>query len=192
MRNIEPKMVQYLDKKLEKNGLAQEAIKSKNPRALMVQAAASCVGIKEATGRNDGEMVKLIQETVGGASGEAWCMALVQTLIAYAEVKTGVKSPVVVSELCYNVWHKTPKSQRVKILPLAGAIAIWNDTGKTTGHTEIVLSADGKTMQCIGGNTGGTTKPGEPIQANGNGCYYTTRPMKGTAKRALLGFIKPF
>lgn len=192
MRKIEAELVNFIDKKLEKNGLAQEALKNKDARALMVQAATTLVGIREATGRNDGKMIRLLQETVGGASGESWCMSTIQSLIAYAEVKTGKKSPVIDSELCLTVWQKTPKSSRVKLLPMAGAIAIWNDTGKTTGHTEMVISADGVTMQCIGGNTGGTTKPGQPVEANGNGVYYTVRSMKGTKKRALLGFLIPF
>lgn len=191
-RKIEKELVDYIDKRLEKNGLAQDALARKDARALMVQAATTLVGIKEATGRNDGKMVRLIQETVGGASGEAWCAAMIQSLIAYAEVKTGKKSPIIDTELCYTMWHKSPKTSRVKILPMAGAIAIWNDIGKTTGHTEMVISADGVTMQCIGGNTGGTTKPGQPVEANGNGVYYTVRSMKGSKKRALLGFLIPF
>jgi len=192
MRQIESELIQYIDKRLEKNGLAQDAIKRKDARALMVQAAATLVGIKEATGRNDGKMVKLIQETVGGSSGEAWCMSLIQSLIAYAEHKTDVSSPVIASERCYAVWHKTPKTSRVKIAPLAGAIAIWNDVGRTTGHTEMVLSADGVNMQCIGGNTSGTLNPGDVVNPNGNGVYYTVRSMKVTKKRALLGFLIPF
>ncbi len=192
MRKIEPKLVKYIDDRLKTNGLAQDALKRKDARGLMVQAASALVGIKEKSGRNDGAMVELIQETVGSASGEAWCMAMIQSLIAYAEVKTGKKSGVYPSELCYAVWHKTPVGSRVKILPLAGAIAIWNDTGKTTGHTEMVLSSDGKTFTAIGGNTGGTTKPGERVEANGNGIYYTVRSTKPTAKRKILGYLVPF
>jgi hypothetical protein len=192
VRKIEKELVDFIDKKLEKNGLAQDALARKDARALMVQAASALVGIKEATGRNDGKMVKLLQETVGGASGEPWCASMIQSLIAYAEVKTGKKSPIIASELCFAMWHKSPKTSRVKLLPLAGAIAIWNDVGKTTGHTEMVLSCDGQIFQAVGGNTGGTTTPGEPVEANGNGVYYTVRSMKGTKKRALLGFLKPF
>lgn len=192
MRKIEPALVSYIDKKLEKNGLAQVALKNKDARTLFRLAAESCVGITEATGKNDGKMVRLIQETVGGASGEPWCMALVMSCLAYAETKCKVKSPIYESEHCQTVWAKTPKSQRVKLLPLAGAIAIWADTGKSTGHTEIVLSCDGKTMNCVGGNTSGTTKPGEAVNRDGNACVYTVRSMKGTAKRKLLGFLRPF
>jgi hypothetical protein len=192
VRQIEPKLVKYIDAKLAGNGLAQDAFERKDARQVFVLAAQACVGIKEKSGRNDGEMVELIQETVGGASGEPWCMALIMSCLAYAEVKCGVKSPLMATEHCQTLWQKTPKSQRVKLAPLAGAIAIWGDVGKSSGHTEIVLSADAKSFQAIGGNTSGTTKPGQAVNRDGNGVFYTVRSMKSTAKRKLLGFLKPF
>lgn len=192
VRKLEPEMVAYLDKKLATNGMAQEAIKNKDPRALMVQAAAACVGIKEATGKNDGKFIKLIQETVGGASGEPYCMAGMMTLIAYAELKTGSKSPLMATEHCQTLWNKTPKSQRVKSIPLPGALAVWGDKGKSTGHTEIVLACDGKTMQCVGFNTSGTTAPGSKVNREGNGVFYTVRTMKNQGSRLFLGCVKPF
>jgi len=192
MRELHPEMLKYLDTKLAKNGLAQEAIRTKDARTLFRLSAEACVGISEASGRNDGKMVRLIQETVGGAVGEPWCLAFVMTCLAYAEAKCGVKSPLPATEHCLSLWNMTPKAQRVKILPLAGAIAVWNDTGKTTGHVEIVISCDGKTFQGIGGNTSGTTSPGAPVNRDGNACVYTVRSMKSSAKRKLLGFIRPF
>lgn len=192
MRNLHPEMLRWLDLKLALNGMAQKAIKEKDARTLFRLVAESCVGIQEATGRNDGRMVVLIQETIGGASGEPWCMAFVQTCLAYAELKTGVKSPIAHSEHCLTTWNSTPKKQRVKILPLSGAVAIWNDTGKTSGHTEIVLSCDGEKFEAIGGNTSGTKKPGQTVNREGNGCFYTVRSMKSTKSRKLLGFLKPF
>lgn len=192
MREIEDKMVEYIDAKLKGNGLADDALQRKDARTLFRLAAESCVGIQEATGRNDGKMVKLIQETIGSAVGEPWCAALVQTCLAYAENKTGVESPVEPTEHCQTMWADTPKKQRVKTVPLSGAIAVWADTGKSTGHTEIVLSCDGKTFNAVGGNTSGSVSPGDPVNRDGNGCFYTVRSMKNTAKRKLLGFIKPF
>jgi hypothetical protein len=191
-REIEPELVAWIDKKLEKNGLAQHAIETKDARTLFRLAIEACVGIQEATGRNDGKMVRLLQETIGGASGEPWCMSLQQSGIAYAELKTGIKSLVPVSEHCQSVWRAAPKALRVKMLPLAGALAIWGDVGKASGHVEMVISCDGKTMQCVGGNTSGTTSPGQAVNREGNACVFTVRSLKSTKKRALLGFLKPF
>lgn len=191
-RHIEPELIRYIDTKLTLNGLAQNAIARKDARLLFRLAAEACVGIKEASGRNDGKMVKLIQETVGGASGEPWCMALVQSCLAYAEVKCEVVSPIAVSEHCQTVWSLTSKKQRVLKIPAPGAIAIWADIGKASGHTEIVISCDGKSFAAVGGNTSGTTKPGDKINREGNACVYTVRSMSSTKTRKLLGFLKPF
>ena len=194
MRQIEPKMVAYIDKKLAGNGLWKDAMDRKDARLLFQLAMEACVGIQEATGRNDGKMVELIQETIGGASGEPWCAALVMTCLAYAEIKCGVVSPIYATEHCQTMFNKTPKAQRVKSIPLPGAIAVWFDVGKSTGHTEIVLGCDGKIMQCVGGNTSGTTKAGnaDSVNREGHGCYYTVRSLKSTSKRRLAGFLKPF
>jgi len=192
MRELNKKLISYLEAKLAANGLYQNAVKEKNARQIVWLAATALVGIKEKSGKNDGEMVNLIQDTVGGMEQWPWCMSLVQSCIAFAEYKTGVKSPVVASEHCVTVWNKTTKTKRVKDIPLAGAIAIWQDTGKQTGHTEIVLSADESKFQCVGGNTSGTTKPNEEVNREGNGVFYTSRSYASTKKRKLLGFIKPF
>jgi hypothetical protein len=195
MRSIEPKMVKYLDEKLAGNGLAQKAIKDKDARALMLMAAQACVGIREQGGNNKGPMVQLIQETIGSAVAEAWCMAFVQTCVAYAEVKTGKKSPLYPSEHCMSVWLKTPKSARVKVKPLRGAIAIWNYPPGQSGHTGILDAYDdarkGK-MNLIEGNTEkGLSKKGL-IERDGGGVYYTERANVGSPKMKLIGYLKPF
>lgn len=192
MRKLEPEMKKYLLKKLENNGLFHDAVKRGDARTIMVLAAEACVGIKEATGRNDGKFIKLIQETVGGASGEPYCMAGAMTVIAFAEEMTGKKSPLMATEHCQTLWNKTPKIQKVKSIPLPGALAVWGDKGKSTGHVEIVLACDGKIMLCVGFNTSGTTKPGDKVNRDGNGVFYTERTMKNQGNRLFLGCIKPF
>lgn len=197
-REIKQEMVDFIDGKLSGNALAKAAIENKNARLLFRLAVESCVGIREATGNNDGKMVELIQETVGGASGEPWCMGLQQTCIAYAELKCDVVSLIPVSELCSYVWANTPKFMRVKKIPGPGALAIWGDLDprgrlKASGHVEMVTAyyEDG-TFDAIGGNTSGTTKPGAEVNRDGNACVYTKRSIKPTTKRKLLGFLKPF
>lgn len=190
-------MVLFLDKKLEGNGLAEQAIKDKNPRQLMIEAAKACVGIREKTNNNDGPMVELIQETIGLAGNEAWCMSFVQTMIAYAEFKTKVESPIHPSEHCLTVWGKTPKKQRVKTHPLPGAIAIWQHGKSSNGHTGVVLGADNKVFSAVEGNTT-SGKAGDKIVRDGGGVYFTERSMQKfpevTQKTGmiLVGFLKPF
>lgn len=196
-RVLEEELEYYIDKKLAGNPFAQKVIADKIPRLITVEAGKSMVGIKEATGRNDGKMIRLIQETVGGASGEPYCCGGIETLVAYAEKKTGLISPIPVTELAQDLWWKTPKKYRVKSIPLPGAAIVWADlypdgSRKSTGHTELVLWADEKVIHCVGFNTSGTTKPGSEVNREGNGVFYTVRSYKSTASRKYLGCVKLF
>jgi hypothetical protein len=195
-RQIEPKLVAFIEEKLKGNGLYEHALETKDFRFIMVEAAKCLVGIKEKTGHNDGEFIKLIQETVGGASGEPYCAAGMMTIIAFAELKTGLESPIPATELAREIWTGTPKQFRVKKIPAAGAIAVWGDLDskgklKLTGHAEVVLSADDKEFHDVGFNTSGTTNPNSEVNRDGNGVYYTKRNYKATKARKLLGFVKP-
>lgn len=201
-RAIKPAMVKWLDEKLASNGLAQHAIKTKNPRLLLVEAAKACVGIREATNRNDGPMVELIQSTVGGANREAWCLSFVQTMVAYVELRCKVVSKLGVTEHCQTLWAMTPASMRVKRMPLPGAIPIWAhySFGKKTsnGHTGLTLGADEKKFLAVEGNTtSGQTASGKVVR-EGGGVYFTERAMQGfpkisgNASMRLVGFIIPF
>jgi hypothetical protein len=192
MRNIKPAMIAFLDKKLNENGAAIEACKRGDARTLMLQAAMACEGIREEGGNNRGPLVQLIQSTIGSANREAWCMSFVQTMIAYAEVKTGVKSPLVASEHCMTTWNKSPKSSRVKIAPLPGAVIIWQHGKGPAGHTGLVIGADEKIMWTIEGNTeAGLNAKGE-VEREGGGCYRNKRNLSGNGKMRVVGFIKPF
>ena len=196
MKKIEPKMVEFLDGKLAGNGLAQLAIANKDARTLFRLAAQACVGIREEGGNNEGPLVELIQETIGGHSKEAWCMAFVQTCLAYAELKTGITSPVYVSEGCAQVWSGTDKKQRVKLIPAAGAIVIWGKYDKKGkylgGHTGIVDHVDGQYFYPFEGNTTSGITGKEEVVRDGGGVYYTKRRFAGQGNMKVRGFIKPF
>lgn len=125
------------------------------------------------------------------------CASFIMACIMYAEVKTGRKSPVAVTEHAQTIWNSTPKSMRVKSIPLPGAIIVWgykDSKGKLTvkGHTEIVIGADNKVIRCVGGNTSGTTSPNQAVNREGNGAFYTVRDYKSTAKKQYLGCVKSF
>ncbi len=186
MRVLEKKMEQWLDAKLANNGLAQAAIKSKDARTVFRLAAESCVGITEEGGNNKGPMVSLIQDTVGSPDHVAWCMSFVQTCLAYAEKKTGIKSPIVASEHCLTTWADSPKKQRVKAVPAPGAIIIWQHGNTQAGHTGVMLEWMGSKMSTVEGNTGGAS------MRDGDGVYFKSRGTKGTGNLKVVGFLKPF
>lgn len=191
MRRIEPAMVKWLDARLAGNGLAQDAITRKDARLLFRLAMESCVGIREKGGNNKGPMVELIQETIDGADVEPWCMSLVQTCLAYAETKTGKRSPIAASEHCLTVWNDTPKAQRVKSIPAPGAIIIWRHGSTQAGHTGSVIEVSGNKMTAIEGNTESGNAGGK-VERDGGGVYRTTRGITGSGNMRVVGFLRPF
>lgn len=190
-RNIEPKLVAYIDSKLAENGLAQDAIKNKDARLLLICAAHACVGIRE-TQNNQGALVELIQETVGGHDREPWCLAFVQSLIAYSEVKLGIKSRFPTTEHCLTAWNKSDDDLKVKFYPLPGAVIIWKHGNTSNGHTGIFLESEGEQMLCIEGNTESGVNTSGAIERDGGGVYLTKRSMKRNGDMRVVGFLKPF
>jgi len=120
------------------------------------------------------------------------CMSFMQSMIAYAEIKTGATSPIYASEYCTHVWTKTPNEQRVKKIPLPGAIAIWHKKDSTDGHTGILTSYGDKNFYAVEGNTTSGLSSSEEVVAEGGGVYYTKRSNSGSATMILRGFLKPF
>lgn len=192
MRTIENEMVEWLDKKLELNGLAQDAIEKRDARLVFGLAMDACVGVREKGGNNRGPMVELIQKTVGAADREPWCMSLVQTCIAYAEKKTGAKSLIHPSEHCLTVWNETPKSCRVKKVPAPNAIVIWRHGTSSSGHTGKMREWLGKSMKTVEGNSESGVTPTGAVVADGGGVYSNIRNVAGTGKMKVVGFLIPF
>lgn len=196
-RTIHKDMVAYIDDRLKSNTFAKQCIIEKKSRQLLIEVAKTCVGIVE-QGNNSGRLVNLIQSTVGLGSGDPWCMAFVQTCIAYVEMKTEIISPLITSGSCMEVWNTTPPDMKVKNIPLGGAICIWKHINSAyNGHTGIVLDCDGTTFHAIEGNTSGTTEDlGSKIFSNGDGVYFTHRYYDlfntNYGDLLLLGCIKPF
>lgn len=191
MRKIEQKMIDFIDQKLAGNGAAQEAILKRDARAIFIYACEACVGIREVGGNNKGPMVELIQETIGRAEREAWCMAFIQTCLAYAENKSGQISPIAASEHCMTVWRSTPPKQRVKTFPLPGAIIIWKKGSTDSGHTGAVSEWRGQSFEAIEGNTEQGILGGK-VERDGGGVYMTERKATGTGMMKVVGFLKPF
>lgn len=187
MRQIETALVDWLDAKLAGNGLAQHALETKDARLIFGLAAESCVGIRESGGNNMGPMIRLLQDTIGKPEKEPWCAAFVQSCLAYAELKTGERSPVFATEHVQTMWRETPEIARVKAFPLKYAIVCWRYDGTSNGHTGIVTEHNRQsTMRTIEGNTNGDGS------REGDGVYYKQRDWIRNGSLIRMGFLKPF
>lgn len=214
MRKIKPALVKIIDNKLENNSSAQQTLKDKDARSLLVCAAEACIGEHEVGGDNKGAFVELCQCTVNDiAEGERWCMAFVESMIAYVETKLGIFSPIYSKENCLKVWENTPDTQIVQNYPLIGDIIIWrhtkaknakkiknpSGTGKReyrfsgSGHTGFVLEYDCnetvKKMTTIEGNIKKNS------YSNSDGVYMKERNKVKEGKNSdleVVGFLIPF
>lgn len=163
----------------------------RGPIEVMLACADVLVGEKEDPPRsNKGPVITLIQDTVGGVEAYPWCMGFVQTCIAYAEKKTGVRSRLFASEHCMSVWSASPRDMRCGLE--RGAIAIWNYPPGQSGHTGIVKEYVGGEMRLYEGNTTQGLRADGSIERDGGGVHYTKRSTGSTPKMKLVGFIRPF
>lgn len=191
-REIKPEMIAWLDQRLALNGAAQQAIAEKDARAVFFYAMEACVGIKEIGGNNRGPLVELIQETIGRANGEAWCMALVQTCIAYAEHKTGIISRFPATEHCLTALRLAPKELKVRYKPLRGALAIWQHGTSENGHVDMYTEGNSLWFKGVGGNTTTGIEENGKIVRDGGGVHHLRRLMVGDGDMHLKAFLKPF
>jgi len=191
-RSLEKELFAEFDKKMRTNPMAMEAIKRDMPRPLLCEVAKSQIGVREIGGNNNGPMVRLYSMTIGSHSREAWCMAFVESCIAYVETKMNIKSPLFPSEHCMTVWNETSKTQRVKYHPLAGAVVIWRHGTSSSGHTGILLDCDEKMFHAVEGNTEGGVSTRGSVVRDGGGVYLSARNKTGTGSMKVVGFLKPF
>lgn len=184
--------------RIEKNGAAQENMRLKeDPRGLLCLVAPHFVGVREKTGNNDGPVIELIQETIGSAVREAYCLAFAQTMIAFVEKVYSIQSPIYPTEHCMTCWRETPLKQRVLYAPNPGAIGIYNHAGTDSGHAALLIEGitekNQKLCHNVEANTTAGVDPGGEIVREGGGIYWTKRPwLKSVGSMKYIGHLKPF
>lgn len=189
-RTLDPELITFITSALTRNAIAQNAIHDSDCRTLLVEVAKLFVGVKEATGHNDGKVVEQFQKTCGGRVGQSYCMYFVQTCIAYVELVTRIESPIIADGYCTDVWNAATPYLHVQAIPLHGAIAIWKHAGSDKGHTGIVVSADHNMFYTIEGNTSSGIDVGGKIVSDGQGVYFKKRDMHPSGELMLRGFLK--
>lgn len=162
-----------------------------NVMILMETTARCFIGTQEETGKNDGEVIVYLQLTVDGkAAGEPYCMALVQTVIAYVEYRFGIISLCVATESCVEFWEGCPDHLKFSE-PFIGAIAVWQHEGTRRGHAGIVFKVSETHVYLVEGNT----NPGSHsfnAGYEGQGIYFKKRPHGDVGTMKLLGYVLAF
>jgi len=141
-----------------------------------LDTAKSYIGVKELTGKNDGQAVEKFLKSVGRKKGDHWCAAYV----SYCLIVNKVKYPVKMSGLARA--FKTKSSiNAIDVLTgrysiPAGTIIVWERGNTITGHTGFVIKQTGKNkFVTVEGNTSSGVKGS---QNNGDGVYKRTRSIE--------------
>jgi len=121
------------------------------------------------------------------ANGESWCAAFVMYCTRAVALRHNREPSLYPSELCYDLWMKSPKECRLDI-PVVGCIVVWNYPGTIKGHTGIVTSVmSGGYITTIEGNTSNDGSNKGP-----HGVFRRTRSLSGGLQMKVLGFLNPF
>lgn len=152
---------------------------------LLVSAALAFSGVTEEGGDNQGYLVRAFQSAAGKPAGQSWCLDFVQACIAYVEHVKGIESPFPTTELCLDLWNRSPHRKD----PAPGDVVIWRHADTYAGHCGIVVNCVSELLSTVEGNTSSISGV---VERNGDGVYFKNRPLGGTAKFPMLGFVRPF
>lgn len=151
----------------------------------------SQVGIKEATGHNDGERVESYLASVGlskgnpyCAAGQYWCFSEAAKLLSFCNCMI----PIYRTGSTYLMFNKAKQvGKKVSYKPQKNDLLFWILT--TTGHVERIDSVlKGGWVKTIGFNTSsgtGNQRDGEGVYLRKRNIYHILSRMK---VRGLIGF----
>lgn len=148
---------------------ASAATVAVNARLCVCDGAAADVGVREASGRNDGPEVERYLAHVGLGPGYAWCAAFV----SYHLDQCGVNNPrsawsPAFASVADQVW--TPRKASRSPRP-GDVFSIYFPSLGRVGHVGLVAGLDGNYINTIEGNTSG------PGSRDGDGVYARRRQL---------------
>lgn len=147
-----------------------------NTRNEVLAVATSQLGVREATGHNDGKQVEMYLAVTGLRKGNAWCAAFVSWVFQQAHVKA-IRSARVVDWFQKNVVYRKGWQKEVPQLKKAMLAGWYYPELGRYGHIGIIegWNPGMKDLITIEGNTNGAGS------REGEGVYRKIRPMKNIA-----------
>jgi hypothetical protein len=159
---------------------AQAATLATDQRTCVVMNAAADVGVREASGHNDGPEVERYLAHVGLGAGHPWCAAFV----SYELSACGVRNPrsawsPAFASVADQVW--TPRKASRSPRP-GDVFSIYFARLGRVGHVGLVSSLDGGYINTIEGNTSA------PGSRDGDGVYARRRQLSKV--HAITNYIR--
>lgn len=171
--------------------LTDKEIAACDPTELYQMAYAALEGTREATGKNDGKVVEMIQYSVGLKKGDSWCMAAAQAALRFVELWTGKISSIAVGGHCLTVYKQSPANQiKPTEKPQQGDMIIYQHGSTSNGHVEGIIEIY---KDAFAFTMGGNTSAGPGVERNGDGVYARMRTLRGpTGDMKIFGFLRPY
>jgi hypothetical protein len=141
------------------------------PAAVKVQQIyTSQIGVREATGKNDGKQVEAYLRATGLGKGYSWCAAFVRWCFDQAGVKTSITAWSPSAHNSRNVVYH--KRQLLKQVQPADVFTLWYSHLKRVGHTGFVDRIENsKVVVTVEGNTN------QAGSREGDGVYLKKRSL---------------
>jgi len=183
-RKVHPELIEFIDKRMPPDLFPLEL---HSPRRLMVEVMKSLVGIQEEGLNNQGTAIRLLQNTVGRAEGEPWCLSTIQSALVYVEYVLDLKCPLPATEHCMTFYQG---AKNLKMIDLSyaqvGDIVIWNYRGTSNGHCGVITKV-GDMHETIEGNTSAA----HTVERDGEGVFCKLRNPKGNDFMSVKAYVKP-
>lgn len=152
--------------------LAPKPEPEKSPREKVLAVAAAEVGVREKTGRNDGEVDKYLDAVGLGGSRAPYCAAFVYWCGREA---LGADNPYPRSAWSSD-FVRGGRRVTSETRPRGGeAFGIWFSSKGRIAHTGLVERRDGSYLITIEGNTSSTAAVGSAADREGQGVYRKRR-----------------
>lgn len=147
-----------------------------NAQPTHLDAAECFVGVKEATGNNDGKEVEMFLKSVGRKKGDAWCAAFVSYCLSVANVgdpkiRSGLARDFKRSKNLINANDVLRGIKKVE----PGSIVGWEKQNTIFGHLGFVMDWRTQYGTTIEGNTSSGV---QGSQSDGDGVYIRSRSIQ--------------
>ena len=153
----------------------------KTTRDLVREIYLSQIGVREATGKNDGPMVEAYLRNVGLGKGYSWCSAIVRWVFDRAGVKTQITAWSPTAHNPLNIlWLQNKQYSEIRS---GDVFTLWFASKKRIAHTGFIDSDGGNgIVETVEGNTnGGGSRDGDGV--------YKRKRIKKTIY-SITGWIK--
>jgi hypothetical protein len=141
-----PQLSGYLVKKSRvwQRHISSKPLCEQAPALKVIAIAQSQIGVREATGRNDGVQIEKYLAYTGNTKGEAWCAAFVSWVFGQA----GFAQP-------RTAWSPAllPKAKQLAVAQPAAVLGIYFPEKGRIAHVGIVERVKGNWVYSIEGNT---------------------------------------